>query len=127
MSRLAESTHKRILLVDDDPDQLSIRCSLLERHGFVCLQALDGISAARLAADSCPDCIVMDLRIPTERDGIALIRSAGALPDAPRIIVLTGGRASVLKKRSDLGQVAAFIEKGGPTADLVRAVTGVCA
>jgi DNA-binding response OmpR family regulator len=117
---------RTVLLVEDDPDQLLLRALLFERYGFASLKAEDGISAARLAADQHPDCIVMDLCIPTEQEGLALIQTVSALPKRPEIIILTGRHTAALKTRPDLRHIAAFVEKGSPTASLIAVVARVC-
>ena len=66
----------RVLLADDDPDQLSLRCMLLERSGFEAMGAGDYVSAVELAAIQKPECAVVDLRLPTEELGLRLVESA---------------------------------------------------
>jgi DNA-binding response OmpR family regulator len=121
-----KSRRKRVLLVEDDPDQLVIRCLLLERKGFACLTAADAGSALRIAAEEQPDCVVMDLRVPGEQDGISLIQSLKALLHSPAIILLTGRQIGPLRTRPGFEQIASFIEKGSPTAELLEAVTRAC-
>jgi two-component system cell cycle response regulator DivK len=59
----------RILLVEDDPDNISLLKRLLEHHGYEILTAectSDGIERARTER---PDLILMDLELPDEPDG----------------------------------------------------------
>jgi two-component system, OmpR family, KDP operon response regulator KdpE len=117
---------KRILLVEDDPDQLLVRSLLLERQGYVCFSVADAPSALRVAAERHPDCIVMDLHLPTEADGLSLIQSLKHLSSRAAIVVLTGHRVAALRLRPGLQQIDAFVEKGARTTELLAAVTRAC-
>ena len=119
-------TRNKILLVEDDPDQLAIRYLILQRQGFICFRATDLPSALLEASQNTPDCVLMDLNIPTEREGSALIEALQTLPHRPVIIILTGRRLSMLRSRPNFQQVDAFIEKGSPTGDLIAALTRAC-
>ena len=75
----------RILVVEDDPEQLSIRTQILEHAGYEVAGALNAAEAMeRLPGSSV---IVMDLRIPAVEDGVRLIEAARG---AARVIVLSG-------------------------------------
>lgn len=117
---------KTILVVEDDPDQLVIRALLLEREGFICARAMDASSAIRAARELTPDCVLMDLNIPTEQDGVSLIQSLQVLPVKPAIVILTGRRVVGLRGQPDLRPVTSFVEKGSPTPDLIAAVMRAC-
>ncbi len=68
-----------VLVVEDDPDQLIIRCMLLTHHGFETRRAGDSETAIRLASEEQPEIAVIDLRLPTEEMGLSLIRELRAL------------------------------------------------
>lgn len=81
---------KRILVVDDDPDNRRIVVKVLTREGYETLEAGDGRAAIELARAERPDLIVMDLGIP-HVDGLEASRQLKADPrsaDIP-IIALT--------------------------------------
>jgi DNA-binding NarL/FixJ family response regulator len=80
----------RVLIADDQE---------LVRTGFrvilaaepdidVVAEAADGEQAQRLAAEHSPDVVVMDVRMPV-CDGIEATRRITAMPDAPRVLMLT--------------------------------------
>ena len=80
----------RVLLVDDDAAGLDLRKIILEREGHQISIASDPASARTRFAETQPDCVVLDLRLPEAKDGLALIREfRTAAPDV-RIIVLAG-------------------------------------
>jgi len=53
-----------VLLIDDEPDTLSVFAMLLEMSGYRVVQASDGGEALRLLARSSPDVIVTDWMMP---------------------------------------------------------------
>ncbi|MEU6998111.1 response regulator [Nonomuraea sp. NPDC046570] len=78
----------RVLVVDDEPQILrALRINLVARHYDV-LVAADGATALRLAADSHPDLIVLDLGLP-DLDGVEVIHGLRGWTGIP-IIVLSG-------------------------------------
>ena len=55
---------RTILLVEDNIDNRVIYRRALEYYGYAVLEALDGEEALRLARESVPDLILMDISIP---------------------------------------------------------------
>jgi CheY-like chemotaxis protein len=80
----------RLLLADDDVQQLGIRKLLLEAAGHEVAVAEDLPAARRLLEELRPDVLVMDLRLPKLKDGLSLIRSVDEQRLAAKIIVLSG-------------------------------------
>jgi CheY-like chemotaxis protein len=110
----------KVLLVDDDQDQIAIRSLLLERHGFVTAFAADRISALQLAEAQKPHCAVVDLRLPTEEAGLRLIRELKELDDGIRIIVLTGANPRSLDTQPEGRLVDRVLLKPSPSALLIE-------
>ena len=75
----------RILVVEDDPDQLEMRKLILEQAGHSVVTAQNAADAL----ERLPGCqlVVMDLRLPTPEDGQQLIQAASG---SAKIIVLSG-------------------------------------
>ena len=79
----------RLLLVDDDPAQISVWTLLLEACGHeiesaeTLPRAIDKLTVVE------PDVLLMDLRLPELKDGLALIRKARETSQA-KIVVLSG-------------------------------------
>ena len=80
----------RLLVADDDEQQLGIRKLLLEAAGHEVTVAIDAPGTLRLLEELRPDVLVMDLRLPKLKDGLSLIRSVDAQRLAAKIIVLSG-------------------------------------
>jgi CheY-like chemotaxis protein len=78
----------RLLFVDDDATQIKLWRMLLEMAGHQ-IETAETLAQAidRLAA--LPDVLLMDLRLPEVKDGLALIRKAGER-DCIKIVVLSG-------------------------------------
>jgi len=64
----------RILIVDDEPDLLSVLRFGLEVDGFDVIEASDGEQGLNLARENSPDLIVLDLMLP-RMDGYKVCRA----------------------------------------------------
>src|SRR3989442_9753048 len=79
-----------VLVVEDEPDVRGLVVLHLERDGFRCRTATNGLDALREAKTAVPDLVVLDLMLP-ELDGLEVCRrlrsdtSTAAVP----IIMLT--------------------------------------
>ncbi len=76
-----------ILVVEDEPTVLDMLVYNLRRANFEVLTAVDGRTALRLARDSRPDLILLDLMLP-EVDGLDVCRELRRSSQIP-IIMLT--------------------------------------
>lgn len=75
---------KRLLVVDDDPDILTLERKILEKAGYEVDTAMDGASAVELASMTDFDLVLLDVMMPG-MDGFEVSRSlqeskGGALP-----------------------------------------------
>ena len=91
---------KKVLVVDDDVKTVELVKLYLERDGYQVLTAYDGIEALRLARESSPDLIVLDLMLP-DIDGLDVCRVLRNESDVP-IIMLTA-RTTDQDKLTGLG------------------------
>ena len=78
---------KRVLVVDDDVKTVELVKLYLNRDGYRVLTAYDGVEALRLARESHPDLIVLDLMLPGI-NGLEVCRTLRDESDVP-IIMLT--------------------------------------
>ncbi|MFC1807118.1 response regulator [Candidatus Omnitrophota bacterium] len=60
---------KRILIVDDEPDLLSVMVAILRDGGFEVIPASSGSEAVTLAETEQPDLILLDIKMP-KMDGV---------------------------------------------------------
>jgi DNA-binding NarL/FixJ family response regulator len=87
-------------------------------------QAADGQTALELARTLEPDVVVMDLSMP-DMDGLAATQAIVALPNAPRVLVLTmHDEAEYLKPLLAAGATG-YLVKNVADRDLVEAVRAV--
>jgi CheY-like chemotaxis protein len=81
----------RLLLVDDYRDALDMWAVYLRARGYEIETASDGPSAVRVAAETLPDLIVMDLVLPG-LNGCEAARQLRARPETARIpLIATTG------------------------------------
>ncbi|MBS1808510.1 MAG: HD domain-containing protein [Acidobacteria bacterium] len=111
---------KRVLWVDDDPSQLLVGQSILERVGYTFLAAPDGQEALRIVAEKKPDLILLDyslgdmtgkevfdllaLQHENIRTGclpVAMLTGRGATPAEQRALFSNGLAAYLLKPFSE--------------------------
>lgn len=96
----------RILVVEDDPQNLYLVKFLLERAGYEVSVATDGIQAVEVARQDAPDLILMDMLLP-RMDGWAATRALKTEHQlSVPIIALTaysmkGDRESILQAGCD--------------------------
>lgn len=55
---------KKILIVDDEPDIIEILQFMLESNGYNCVTATDGEEGLKLAKETSPDLIILDVMMP---------------------------------------------------------------
>lgn len=77
----------RILVVDDDPDTVSILSRYLAREGFVPVEARSGAECLKILQGAQVDLILLDLMMP-DMDGFAVVRALKNRPDTAEIPVI---------------------------------------
>ncbi len=73
----------RLLVVDDEPDNLDLLVRLFQRHGCKVFPAANGTDALRLADQIKPDLVLLDVMLPdvNGREVCRLIKASPALVD----------------------------------------------
>jgi len=116
----------RVLVIDDEPDVLLLCRINLAHAGHEVLEALDGETGLKLARESQPDVIVLDLMMPA-MDGYQILRalwddeSTRALP----VIVLTAKAQVEDQIRSRQDGAVEFLTKPFPPDRLLSSVDRV--
>ena len=78
---------ERILVVDDEPDILSLLVYQFSREGFRVATAVNGRTAISTARDELPDAVVLDLMLP-DVDGYQVLKTLREDEDTREIPVL---------------------------------------
>jgi two-component system cell cycle response regulator DivK len=116
---------KRILIVEDDPDNRDLIASILGFHGYETLRATNGRQAIESATEHIPDLIMMDISMPII-NGLEAARHIKANPDTTHIPIvamsaydtredeaaaLDAGCIAFLRKPLDLFQLQEQLEE----------------
>jgi CheY-like chemotaxis protein len=80
----------RILVADDNLDQVTVQRKLLESLGYQVATAMSPDETLRELARTPPDLVVVDLRFPHAADGLKLIRGIRRRDSKLPMIVLSG-------------------------------------
>lgn len=102
----------RVLLIEDNAQNRYLTTFLLERHGYSVDVAIDGPSGIRMAIESTPDMILLDIQLPT-MDGHAVarvLRGVAALAATPIIAVTSYAMVGDREKCLEAG-CTGYIEK----------------
>ena len=113
----------KILIVEDNFDNLTLVRLLLEREGFQVITAFDGQEGMKIARSEKPDLIALDLDMPV-MDGWEFLRQAKSDPDIqdiPVVVVtahlMPGERNRVLEAGG-----AGYVSKPFKVKDLVNEI-----
>ena len=118
----------RVLLVDDEPDQLEMYQYALEGAGFTVFSAQTGDLAVERARRLAPDVIVLDVRLPdmTGWDVCSILKSDPRTSRIP-IVILTAVATPTLAQEAASYGCAAHLLKPCYPDELTKAVRAVVA
>ncbi len=94
--------HRRILIVDDEPQITRVLRTSLDAHGYDLRVANDGETALEIAKDWAPDLIITDLSMPN-MDGLELCRRFRVKSRAPIIVLSVKGEERTKVQALDAG------------------------
>jgi two-component system cell cycle response regulator DivK len=82
---------KLVLIVDDDPDNVSYLKDVLEDAGYRTVTAGDGLEGMERVRQACPDLVLLDLMMPN-KSGIRMFQELKADQELRRIpvVIVTG-------------------------------------
>jgi len=114
------ATGERIVVIDDNANDLQVTRRFLERHGYVVSAATSGEDGLQLAASVMPDALVVDYRMPG-MNGFEVTRRIKADPQLHTIpVLLLTGADSASYVVEGLGAGADdFVTKGSDTEILL--------
>ena len=103
---------RKILIIEDNEQNLYLATFLLERHGYEIVQARSGPEGIALAARVRPDLILLDIQLPG-MDGYAVaraLRQDAALKRVPIVAVTSYAMVGDRERTLEAG-CNAYIEK----------------
>jgi len=117
-----------VMIVDDSPTEVHVMKTALENEGYRTISAADGAQCLRLARESRPDLILMDVVMPGV-NGFEATRTLVRDPDTGAIpIVIISSKSQETDKIWGLRQGAVdFLVKPVTAAELVAKVDEVIA
>jgi DNA-binding response OmpR family regulator len=90
----------QIMVVDDDPDTVSILARHLQREGFGAIEAISGTECLRLVHEHRIDVILLDLMMP-EMDGFEVVRALKNNPATAEIPIIMVTARDDIESRSE--------------------------
>ncbi len=87
MKETSAGNHKRLLLIDDDPNLILLVKDYLEFRGYKVITAENGREALEVLEQETPDMIICDVMMP-EMDGYSLVKAIREDPKTSWIPVL---------------------------------------
>ena len=115
--------NKRVLVVDDQPENRDFTCETLQKVDFATTEAIDGENAIQRIAEERFDLVILDYRMPG-KDGLEtakIIRTMQNGSDVP-ILMLSASVFDGLHEKMNAYGVNRFLAKPASPAELLAAV-----
>ncbi len=115
---------KKVLVVDDDPDIVSLLTIQLQKKGYHVVEAMDGISALTMAKKEKPDLIILDVMMPGKSgwEVAKEVRHDSALGSA-KILMLTAIGEHLNELTSPLYGADDYLDKPFQVDELQKKIT----
>lgn len=115
---------KRILCVEDNPQNMRLVRKILQHHGYEIMEAEDGLTGVDMALEHLPDLVLMDINLP-DIDGLeATHRIKETLPQLP-IVALTANAMYGDEERILAAGCDGYISKPVSKAILLERLIGM--
>ena len=120
---------KKVLVVDDDVDVRKVVSKLVEKSGYITIEAKNGVEGMGKVREDKPDLIILDILMPKE-SGIRMYRelkTEESLKDIPVIVLSAIPKKSFFRSQKVLDEFAdqsipepeAYIEKPEEPEELI--------
>ena len=122
-SLASDTSPKRVLVADDEPSLRAILCRQLKHNGFDVLEAPDGQRTIdRFGEDPASiDCVLLDLSMP-ERTGEEVLHELRQIRADIPIVLMSGYAEESILARFEGADLAGFLQKPVPAADLLAMI-----
>jgi len=116
-----------VLIVEDNEKNLKLARDLLQYHGFRTIEATDAETGLRMAAESLPDIILMDVELPG-MDGVTALQRLreDAVTAAITVVAVTASVMPVDQERFASAGFAGVIVKPIDVKAFPGQVRGYC-
>jgi DNA-binding response OmpR family regulator len=124
MATEADEEEVRVLFVEDDAAVAEMYRLKLELDGYTVTIASDGEEGVKMAKESPPDIVFLDIRLP-KMDGFSVLESLRAdatLKNIPVIILSNYGEAELVERGLKLGALDYLIKAETTPSTLSRGV-----
>ena len=118
----AETTPRRILVVDDDPEIVESIRMALQARGYEVLVARDGNQGLAMAERESPDLVILDMMMPKRSGFLVLEKLRRTRPVPMRVIMITANEGSRHKAYAEMLGVDDYIRKPFPMDRLMQSV-----
>ena len=114
---------EKILIVEDNPQNMKVLLMTLRPHGYILLEANNGGEALEIAVRDKPDLIIMDIQLP-KMDGYEVTRRLRQIPAFSHIpiVAVTAYAMKGDKERAIEAGYSAYLTKPINTRELPGAV-----
>lgn len=117
-----------ILIVDDDPDLVTVCRSILQAEGYQVLDAQNGNQALKVMRRERPDLVLLDIMMTTILDGLSVSEEMQADPelrDVPIIMIssITDTQFAAMFPTDEYVHMDAWISKPIHPEDLLKKIT----
>ena len=123
---MAEPTHKRILVIDDEEPIRNLVCDIFGPLGYEVLQAEDGKAGLELYREHAYRLVITDIGLPV-MDGYEVIEAIRTEDTDTPIIVLAGIDDETLDEKALERGANAVVHKPFRVQELVSTVAGLFA
>jgi len=113
--------HRRILVVDDDPEIRRILVTALRLRSLQIDEATDGASALELLRQNRYAVVLLDIMMPGV-DGFSVLESLGQESDPPVVLVVSGAGKQVLD-RVDTSKIHGIVKKPFDPLEIAEVVS----
>jgi two-component system cell cycle response regulator DivK len=105
-------SESRILVVEDNPKNLKLMRDVLTYAGYEVIEATSGEDGVRMAGETSPDLVLMDLQLPGIDGAEALrrIRASEVNPDVP-VVAVTAFAMNEDRERAYEAGFVGYVEK----------------
>jgi len=78
---------KRILIIEDNDNNLYLMRFMLENKGYTVLQARDGLSGVEMTINEKPDLVIMDIQLP-DINGLEATQKIRQLENSSKVPII---------------------------------------